>query len=62
MTLENMQKTAQFSLMAGVLGGMLGLGGGVILTPIWLNMGLPSQRAAASATFSVIFTSFTSFF
>ena len=42
MTLENMQKTAQFSLMAGVLGGMLGLGGGVILTPIWLNMGLPS--------------------
>ena len=41
---------------------MLGLGGGVVLTPLWLNMNFPNNRVSATATFSVIFTSFSSFF
>lgn len=28
------------SLIAGYLGGLLGIGGGMVLTPIWLEMGI----------------------
>ena len=30
-------------LFAGVLGGMLGLGGGFILNPVFLEIGIPPQ-------------------
>lgn len=49
-------KTVKSSLFAGFLGGLVGLGGGVVLTPLWLDMGIASARATASATFSVFFT------
>lgn len=39
---------------------MVGLGGGTILTPLWLTMGFPNMRTSATATFTVIFTSFSS--
>lgn len=65
-------QTVRGSLLAGFLGGLVGLGklinfvyfegGGTVLTPLWLEMGIPSQRAAASATFCVFFTSFISVF
>ncbi len=35
-----MKKLGSSALIAGFFGGMLGLGGGVILTPIWLEMGI----------------------
>lgn len=54
--------TAKSSLYAGFLGGLVGLGGGVVLTPIWLETGINPPRAAASATFTVFFTSSISFF
>ena len=41
---------------------MIGLGGGVILTPLWLEMNFPNNRAQATSIFTVIFTSFSSFF
>jgi uncharacterized membrane protein YfcA len=50
----------KMSLVAGMLGGFVGLGGGVILTPLWLDMGIPAPRAAASATMCVTFTSLIS--
>ena len=56
------RKTAGLAFYAGLLGGMLGLGGGAILTPLWLNMNFTSNRVSATSTFSVIFTSFSSFF
>lgn len=49
-------------MAAGIIGGLLGLGGGVILTPAWIGMGINSIRAPTSSTFTVLFTSFTSFF
>lgn len=49
-------------MKAGFLGGLVGLGGGVVLTPVWLETGIHPPRAAASATFTVMFTSFTSVF
>lgn len=54
--------TIKAGATAGFVGGLLGLGGGVILTPKWLDMGIPSDRTAATATFTVCFTSFISFF
>lgn len=54
--------TVKNSLLAGFLGGLVGLGGGVVLTPLWLEMGIPSTRATSSATFTVLFTSFISMF
>lgn len=48
--------------MAGTLGGFLGIGGGIILTPVWLEMGIPTIRAQSTSTFTVLFTSFMSLF
>jgi len=33
-----------------------------VLTPVWLTMNMPPQRATASAICTIIFTSFTTFF
>jgi uncharacterized protein len=56
------QKTTIGAAAAGLIGGLIGLGGGTILTPLWLSMGFPSLRTSATATFTVVFTSFSSFF
>lgn len=53
-------KTMKASIVAGLLGGFVGLGGGTILTPVWLDLGIPAPRAAASATLCVMFTAFIS--
>ena len=53
-------KTVKLSFFIGLIGGFVGLGGGIILTPLWLEMGLPPKRAAATATVCVMLTSFVS--
>ena len=59
---ENIFMLGSAALQAGFLGGMLGLGGGVILTPIWLSLGFDAQVTTATSIVAVIFTSFTSTF
>lgn len=54
--------TVRASLLAGFLGGLVGLGGGTVLTPLWLETGINPRRATASATFTVFFTSSMSVF
>ncbi|KAJ8773448.1 hypothetical protein K2173_004278 [Erythroxylum novogranatense] len=44
------------ALLAGIIGGMLGLGGGFILGPLFLEMGIPPQVSSATATFAMIFS------
>ncbi|KAH9323312.1 hypothetical protein KI387_017951 [Taxus chinensis] len=44
------------ALVAGILGGMLGLGGGMIINPFLLQMGLPPQVTAATCAFMVFFS------
>ncbi|KAL3610631.1 hypothetical protein D5086_001651 [Populus alba] len=44
------------ALMAGIGGGMLGLGGGFILGPLFLEMGIPPQVSSATATFAMMFS------
>ncbi|XXG47973.1 hypothetical protein AAC387_Pa02g2529 [Persea americana] len=44
-------------ILAGVVGGLLGLGGGFILGPLFLELGVPPQVASATATFAMTFSS-----
>ncbi len=55
-------QSSKGAAIAGFIGGLLGLGGGVILTPLWLKMGFPNMRTSATSTFTVVFTSFSSLF
>ncbi|ONK68297.1 uncharacterized protein A4U43_C05F9840, partial [Asparagus officinalis] len=43
-------------VMAGVVGGLLGLGGGFILGPLFLELGIPPQVSSATATFAMTFS------
>ncbi|KAJ8756088.1 hypothetical protein K2173_024635 [Erythroxylum novogranatense] len=43
-------------LLAGIIGGMLGIGGGFILGPLFLEMGIPPQVSSATATFAMTFS------
>ncbi|MCD7457172.1 hypothetical protein HAX54_034378 [Datura stramonium] len=44
-------------ILAGVVGGLLGLGGGFILGPLLLELGIPPQVSSATATFVMAFSS-----
>ncbi|XP_054825363.1 sulfite exporter TauE/SafE family protein 3-like [Prosopis cineraria] len=44
-------------IIAGMVGGLLGLGGGFILGPLFLEMGIPPQVASATSTFAMAFSS-----
>ncbi|KAF2323408.1 hypothetical protein GH714_035330 [Hevea brasiliensis] len=43
-------------VLAGVVGGLLGLGGGFILGPLFLELGVPPQVSSATATFAMTFS------
>ncbi|KAK7360002.1 hypothetical protein VNO77_01974 [Canavalia gladiata] len=44
-------------IMAGLISGLLGLGGGFILGPLFLELGIPPQVASATSTFAMVFSS-----
>ncbi|XP_028078269.1 sulfite exporter TauE/SafE family protein 3-like isoform X4 [Camellia sinensis] len=44
-------------VLAGIVGGLLGLGGGFILSPLFLELGIPPQVSSATATFAMLFSS-----
>ncbi|RZC75501.1 hypothetical protein C5167_050982 [Papaver somniferum] len=46
-----------FGVLAGMVGGLLGLGGGFILGPLFLELGIPPQVSSATATFAMTFSS-----
>lgn len=43
-------------LIAGIIGGLLGLGGGFILGPLFIGLGIPPQVASATSTFAMTFS------
>lgn len=45
------------ALLAGVLAGMLGFGGGLIMGPLMLNLGVRPEQSAATSSFMILFTS-----
>ncbi|EOA27036.1 hypothetical protein CARUB_v10023132mg [Capsella rubella] len=46
-----------FGILAGIVGGLLGLGGGFIMGPLFLELGVPPQVSSATATFAMTFSS-----
>nr|CAB3456859.1 unnamed protein product [Digitaria exilis] len=44
-------------VVAGLVGGLLGVGGGFIIGPLFLELGIPPQVSSATATFSMMFSS-----
>ncbi|MED6144232.1 hypothetical protein PIB30_013839 [Stylosanthes scabra] len=46
-----------FGVVAGMVGGLLGLGGGFIMGPLFLELGVPPQVSSATATFAMTFSS-----
>ncbi|BFG18596.1 hypothetical protein CerSpe_048700 [Prunus speciosa] len=46
-----------FGVLAGIVGGLLGLGGGFIMGPLFLELGIPPQVSSATATFAMMFSS-----
>ncbi|KAL8138544.1 hypothetical protein V2J09_004545 [Rumex salicifolius] len=44
-------------VFAGTIGGTVGLGGGVIMGPLFLQMGVPPEVSSATATFAMLFSS-----
>lgn len=43
-------------IIAGMVGGLLGLGGGFILGPLFLELGIPPQVSSATSTFAMTFS------
>ena len=49
-----------FGMMAGMMAGMFGIGGGFLKTPIMINVfNIPPTIAAATSLFMIVFTSLT---
>lgn len=49
-----------FGMIAGMMAGLFGIGGGFLKTPIMINVfGIPPTIAAATALFMIVFTSLT---
>ena len=47
--------------LAGFLGGMLGIGGGFLISPLLLWIGYRTKEAAATTAYIVTFSSFSGF-
>ncbi|KAL5576439.1 hypothetical protein UlMin_018138 [Ulmus minor] len=46
-----------FGILAGITGGLLGVGGGFILNPMFLEIGIPPQVSSATSIFVMTFSS-----
>ncbi|OIW03740.1 hypothetical protein TanjilG_30016 [Lupinus angustifolius] len=44
------------ALLAGTIGGLLGIGAGFVMGPLFVELGIAPQVASATATFGMIFT------
>ncbi len=52
---------AAVGLVAGFFAGLLGIGGGFIMSPLLMWMGYETKRAVATSAFAVTFSSFSGF-
>ena len=60
LTEDQIGKLIILSIIAGVLAGLLGIGGGMIMGPTLISIGVPAQGLAATSGFFIVQTSFIS--
>lgn len=53
-------RLSMIAFRAGILGGFAGVGGGLILNPVFLDMGMAGPVTTATTNFFVLFTAFIS--
>lgn len=59
---ENKMKRCMISgFFAGMIGGALGLGGAIVLVPVWLNSGINEIKATSSSSPLIFFSALISF-
>ncbi|XP_051200051.1 sulfite exporter TauE/SafE family protein 3-like [Lolium perenne] len=46
-----------FGVTAGILAGLLGVGGGTVMGPLFLELGIPPQVSSATATYVMMYSS-----
>eukprot|EP01025_Chloroclados_australasicus_P003060 TRINITY_DN10705_c0_g3_i5.p1 TRINITY_DN10705_c0_g3~~TRINITY_DN10705_c0_g3_i5.p1 ORF type:complete len:587 (+),score=69.70 TRINITY_DN10705_c0_g3_i5:168-1928(+) len=59
---QGLVKLSAFSFIAGVIGGLMGLGGGMIIGPFLLELGVLPQVSAATSAVVVLFSSSSAVF
>jgi len=62
LTEDLVQKVGGLSFLAGIAAGLLGLGGGMVMSPFLLQLGMEPQTLAATVGFFVVQTSFITLF
>ncbi len=61
MTNSKMNACMISGFCAGAVGGMLGLGGAIILVPVWLEQGIDKNIATSSSGLLILFSALVSF-
>jgi len=54
LALSSLLSLAPMGIVAGLLSGLLGIGGGLIFSPLLLLLGLPAHQALATSTLAIV--------
>jgi uncharacterized membrane protein YfcA len=55
-TAQNIDKILFICFLGGIMSGMLGVGGGIVMTPLMLELGVLPKIASSTANFLLVFT------
>jgi len=58
-TPETLKKFPYTALLAGVTAGLLGIGGGMVIGPLFLSIGMEPQVGTSSCAFMILWTAFS---
>jgi uncharacterized membrane protein YfcA len=58
-TKETLFKFPKTALMAGIAAGLLGIGGGMVIGPLFLSIGMEPQVGTSSCAFMILWTAFS---